>query len=290
MTAARVFTQVRDAIAHLNPHEVRNTADLPFTIQLFAASPEGYAELEAFFTASNSFSPARQVDTTAVVHRGGDNAAGTLIRIYGEGVPHGASDFAFHKADPQRVVCDILERHPDLNLSLAKRVAPFREPVAQDVIFAVSKENALFSVATAIPSIMPLVSLPWAVGEFASDTAFLTANQIRMAFMLAASSNRVVGYRQQKAEIASLFAGAFGWRALARELSGKIPFGGGIIPKAAIAFAGTYVVGASLERYYRVGYGYTPQERRDMYAQMLERGKEVATSLVRTHGPGREVR
>ena len=47
--------------------------------------------------------------------------------------------------------------------------------------------------------------------------------------------------------------GAFGWRALARELVGKIPMGGGLIPKAAIAYAGTRVVGLSLERLYRIG-------------------------------------
>jgi hypothetical protein len=99
--------------------------------------------------------------------------------------------------------------------------------------------------------------------------------------MLAAASDRKVGYREQRAEIASLFAGAFGWRAIARELAGKIPMGGGLIPKAAIAFAGTYVVGASLERYYRVGYGYTPEERRAAYDQALERGKEIAAGLVR---------
>ena len=130
------------------------------------------------------------------------------------------------------------------------------------------------------PGVMPLISAPWAVGEFASDTAVLTANQVRMAFMLAAASDRTVGYREQRAEIASLFAGAFGWRAIARELVGKIPFGGGLIPKAAVSFAGTYVIGISLERLYRVGYGLTPEERKQAYQRALERGKEIAASLV----------
>jgi hypothetical protein len=128
---------------------------------------------------------------------------------------------------------------------------------------------------------MPLLSVPWALGEFASDTAFLTGNQIRMAFMIAAASDRNVSFREQKAEIASLFAGAFGWRAIARELVSKIPFGAGVIPKAAVSFAGTYVVGASLDRLYRVGYGYSAVERRDAYEHALEKGKEVAAALVR---------
>ncbi len=68
----------------------------------------------------------------------------------------------------------------------------------------VAKENALFSLATALPDIVPFISLPWAVGEFASDTAFLTANQIRMAFLLAAANDRDVGYHEQRGEIASI--------------------------------------------------------------------------------------
>lgn len=282
--ATRVLLQVRDAIAHLNPKEVREDAARPFTMQIFAPGPEAYEELERFFEAAQTFSEARRAGMTSVVRRGSDFSQGTLIRVYDTGMPHGAEDFEFRRGDPTRVVCDILERHPELKLSLARQICPFREQVAKDIIWTVSKENALFSLATAIPSVMPLLSIPWAVGEFASDTAVLTANQIRMAFMLAAASDRTVGYREQRAEIASLFAGAFGWRALARELSGKIPMGGGLIPKAAISFAATYVIGASLERYYRVGYGYTAQERRDVYQQMLERGKEVAASLMRTYG------
>jgi uncharacterized protein (DUF697 family) len=157
---------------------------------------------------------------------------------------------------------------------------PFREEVSRRIIKKVAKENALFALATAVPDILPFVSLPWAAGEFASDTAVLTANQIRMAFLLAAASEHDFGYRQQKGEIASIVMGAFGWRAMARELVGKIPLGGGLIPKAAIAYAGTRVVGLSLERFYRLGAGFTRQERRSAYEEALERGRAVAASLL----------
>jgi hypothetical protein len=275
--------QVRDAIAHLNPHEVREDANLPFTIQLYADSPEAYRAMETYFAAREDCSAARQDEAAAVVRRGEQQESGTVIRIYDESMSHHESDFVFRQSRPEEAVEAIIERHPELSLALARKICPFRQPVANGIILQISKENALFSVATAIPSVVPLLSLPWAVGEFASDTAFLTANQIRMAFMLAAASDRTVGYKQQRAEIASLFAGAFGWRALARELAGKIPMGGGLIPKAAIAFAGTYVVGASLERYYRIGYGYTKEERKAVYSEMLERGKHVADAMVRAY-------
>ena len=51
-------------------------------------------------------------------------------------------------------------------------------------------------------------------------------------------------------------------RAIARELIGKVPFGGGLIPKAAIAYAATFALGLSMERLYRLGYGFTRDERR----------------------------
>ena len=287
MKAARVFMQVRDAVSHLNPKQVREDANRPFTVQLFAATPEAYQDMENWLAPPDAMSSARHVASNVVLHRGADYGAGTVIRVHDEGLPHDAADFVFRRSNPDEVVCDILGAHPELKLALARELPPFRPHVAKDVIWNVSKENALFSLATAIPSMMPLVSLPWAVGEFASDTAFLTANQIRMGFMLAAASNRTIGYKEQRAEIASMFAGAFGWRAIARELAGKIPMGGGLIPKAAISFAGTYVVGMSLERYYKLGYGYTPEERRAAYDEAFDRGKQIAADFVRTLGQKR---
>ena len=130
----------------------------------------------------------------------------------------------------------------------------FRKPVIDRVIHSVARENALFAVATALPNVVPnLLELPWAVGEFASDTAFLTINQVRMAFLIGAASDQEVGYMEQKGQIATIVGSAFGWRTLARELVGKIPLGGGLIPKGAIAYAGTYVVGKGLERINRFG-------------------------------------
>ena len=282
--ATRVFNQLRDAIAHLNPKQVREEAERPFTMQLFAPSPETYRAMESWFAPADSMTAARRAQTESVVRPGADYSNGTVIRVVHEDLPSQPGDFIFRPSDPERVICDILQQHPELKISLARRVYPFRTHVAKDIILSVAKENAMFSVATAVPSILPLISLPWAVGEFASDTAFLTANQIRMSFMLAAASDRTVGYREQKGEIASLFAGAFGWRAIARELAGKIPMGGGLIPKAGIAFAATYVVGASLERLYRAGYGYTESERNAVYAEALQHGKQIAAGIARSLG------
>ena len=281
MNATRLFSQFRTALSHLNPNEVRDLARKHVSVDLVASSPRVQEEMANYFAPARRTGNPADVQLAGLVHRAGETPA--LIRIYEEGVPHEPGAFVYQRARPDKVVCEILERHPELKLALAREYTAFRKPVSDDIIFNVSKENAMFSVATSVPALMPVLALPWAVGEFASDTAFLTMNQIRMAFMLAAANDRTIGYREQRSEIASLFAGAFGWRAIARELIGVIPMGGGIIPKAGIAFAGTYVVGASLERLYRVGYGMTPDERKQAYQDALDKGKQIAANLLNAY-------
>lgn len=194
----------------------------------------------------------------------------------------GEDAFAFDPVDPDRLVHHVLDVREEYALALARLFPPFRQAVAHRAIHKTSKENALFSLLTALPNIVPsLAELPWAVGEFASDTAVLTANQIHLAFVLAGASGRPIGFREQRSEIGSILAGAWGWRTVARQLVGKVPFGGGLIPKAAIAFAGSYVVGLTLERIYRIGYGLSEDERATAYEEALGRGKEVAGMLLK---------
>jgi len=279
------MTMLRDikrAVSNLSPHEVRQTADRRLALGLVATSAAGYAAIENFL-APPELSGERRAEVLSMMHRASDPGIPDRfdLVLYEHRLPRAENAFTFYSHDPARTVKEILSDRSELGLALARHFLPFRRPVIDEVMFSVSKENALFSLASALPNIVPsMIELPWAIGEFASDTAFLTMNQIRMAFLIAAASDSVIGYREQKAEIASIVTGAFGFRAIARELVGKIPFGGGLIPKAAVAFAGTYVMGLSLERYHRVGYGLTRDERRREYEQALSHGRSVAEVLL----------
>jgi hypothetical protein len=276
---------LKGAIANLNPVEVRQQAERPVRVGILAATELSYFQMESYF-APASFSDDRRIEMHPVLSRietpeiaGPRRAYDIEIHTENAGDPEGS--FLFHFSNPERTVQDIIAARPDLSLPLARSLEPFRKPVCDQIIHSVSKENALFSLATALPDIIPLLSLTWAAGEFASDTAVLTANQVRMAFLLGAANDRVPGYREQKAEIASIIGGAFGWRSLSRELVSKIPWGGGLIPKAAIAYAGTWVVGRSLERYYRLGYGLSRAERHAAYEKALDRGKKFAQTFLK---------
>ena len=264
-------------------------AERPVTVGLIAASAESLGQMETYL-APPHLSPDRRAQSVRMLIRGGGPECD--IEIYESSLLRPARAFSFDPEAPDDCVRRILRAREDLMLPLARTLYPFRQPAAHRIIRSIAKENALFCLATALPDVVPgLAWIPWAIGEFGSDAAFLTANQIRMAFYLAAASDRPVSYREQRHEIASMVAGAFGWRALARELIGKVPFGGGLIPKAGIAYAGTFAVGVSLERLYRMGYGFTREERKAVYEEAYEHGRQIAGMLLdglRRRGKGKD--
>jgi hypothetical protein len=273
---------IRSALANLDPDHVRNAAERPLRVALAGGSSDQLAAIEDYLVPA-CVSREKRIEVAQSLFRHGDPGSPQDydITLAVNGEPSGGDTFAFDFRDPQRTLREILAARQDLGLALARSFPPFRQPMVERIIHMVCRENALFAVATALPNFVPSIfELPWAAGEFASDTVVLTMNQIRMAFLIAGASDSDIGYREQKGEIASIITGAFGWRTIARELSGKIPYGGGLLPKGAIAWAGTYVVGLSLERFHRIGYGLSRAERREAYQVALERGRGVVQALI----------
>jgi len=273
----KLLRQVRSAFSLLNPEEVRRVAMQPINIGLVAASPAMYAAMEDFLLPAG-VSHQERVRAMERIHRAGDPGAPRKfdLVLYDSSLPCPPQCIPFDPAVPESAIDEVLRTRDELSLPLARVFPAFRKPVVDQIVNAVSRENALFAVATAVPNIVPsFIELPWAVSEFASDTAFLTLNQIRMAFLIAGACGGPIGFSEQKAEVTSIVAGAFGWRTLARELAGKVPLGAGLIPKGAIAFAGTYVVGKGITHLRRVGRGYTPAERAAAYSEGLQKGRTI---------------
>jgi hypothetical protein len=275
--------QAKSALSLLSPDEVRKRAEHPLVVGLVAADGAAYADMEDFLTPA-AVSHDQRMQVMQSVYRACDPGIPERydLVLYEQGLPCPATAFTFFRGDPGRTVEEIVKARDDLGLALARSFYPFRKPVVDRIVTSVARENAIFAVASALPNVVPSVlELPFAIGEFASDTAFITMNQVRMAFLVAAASDKKVGYNEQLAELLSIAAGAFGWRALARELVGFIPLGGGLIPKGAIAFAATYVLGKGLEHFHGVGYGYTRQQRRDAYQVAYDRGKDLVGAVLR---------
>jgi uncharacterized protein (DUF697 family) len=276
----KVLKQARAAMALLSPEDILKSAHRPLHIGLVASSAVAYAEMEDFLLPL-TLPLEERTYLLDKVHRVTDGSVPESVDLilFEDGIQASKGTYTFYRRNPAATVAEILHGNEDIALPLARQFPAFRAKVVERTILAVASENALFAVATALPDVIPsLIELPWALGEFASDTVFLTGNQIRMAFLIAAAYGREVGYLDQKGAIVSIAAGAFGWRALARELVGKIPLGGGLIPKGAIAYAGTYAVGKALELFYS-GNG-TPSrgQRRTLYREGLQRGREISAA------------
>jgi hypothetical protein len=112
------------------------------------------------------------------------------VVLYEPGVVDPDGGYTFDPNDTDSWTGAILHDHDDLALALANQFpAAFRARVVGRTIHEIARENAIFALATAMPNVVPnFIELPWAFGEFASDTTFLTANQVRMAFLIAAAS------------------------------------------------------------------------------------------------------
>jgi hypothetical protein len=275
-----VLKDIQKIYAGLNAEEVRRAAYRDLNVGILAATTAALQEMEQFLAPTWLPEPERAEALRAIHPIDGVDTLRFDFVLCQPGLAVPANGFVF-SSDQHLLAQTIASKHKDLELSLARQFPLFRRPVSDRIIQRVARENAMFALATALPNVIPsVVDVPWAVGEFATDTAFLTMNQIRMALLMAAIHGRDVGYGDQKAQIGVIVAGAFGWRALARELIGKIPLGGGLIPKAAVAFAGTYVVGLGLEKINRTGRGLSKRERKDAYVDALAKGKNVVEELA----------
>ncbi len=277
----KVLKQARAAFSLLSAGEILQQAESPVHIGLVADSSGAYAEMEDFLVPSTS---PRQEWRRRIgqVHRANDPdvPAKVDIVLYEPGLPCPEGAYTYHRGHAEDTCAEILHDKKDLDLALGRQFLPFRRLVVERIIHIVSQENALFAVATAVPNIVPnLIELPWVVGEFASDTAFLTVNQVRMAFQIAAACGKEPGLGRQKGAVLTIAAGAFGWRALARELVGHIPLGGGLIPKGAIAYAGTYLAGKGLEYFHVHDGAPTPAQREQLYREGLDRGRSFAKTV-----------
>jgi RNase P subunit RPR2 len=86
-------------------------------------------------------------------------------------------------------------------------------------------------------------------------------------------------WQEHMAEFGSVIGGGFLWRQIARQFVGLIPVLG-IVPKVAVAYAGTYVVGNTVLQWYLTGRHITRAQVRELYRGALEQGKMAAKRLI----------
>ena len=191
------------------------------------------------------------------------------------GVPPGERLALAVATDPEHLSRELIPKMAQAldtrALAMARALPGTREAVAQTLIYDSSKANAQFALVSSLPANIPLVGT---LAALSADTIVLTKNQALLVFKLAAIHGRALDSKLQlAAEIAPVVGAAFVWRSAARALIGLLPGIVSAVPKAAIAFAGTYVVGQSAHYYYR--WGRRPRR------ETLERFSRDAARMVR---------
>ncbi len=280
------------AVRQLNPHSALRDAERGFNLAVVGANlDESQALARHLLGETPDYESALSVKAYALplVSPAADEVtrADTVIATVAAStpVPPCRGALVWDPAEPAKSAKTVSSRiAPDLRLSFARSLPGLRNEIARQIVREVCKENAVFVIATALGDVVPSVFSPLlGIAQAASDTAFLTANQVRMAFLLGGAYSREVGYSAQWREIASIVGASFGWRAIARELVAKIPFGGGLVPKGAISYAGTAAVGEGLIFYYTTGRHMTKVEMKQAFGRYYSEALTSVRALVGKH-------
>lgn len=164
---------------------------------------------------------------------------------------------------------------PDQLLALGRNFPLFRVPIAHHLINETSFTNATYALSSGLAAIVPVFNIPLNV----ADMVVLSKAQAFMVYRLGLALGLSTEWQDYVSEFGSVLGGGFLWRQLARSLVGLIP-AWGIVPKVAIAYAGTYVVGNVVLQWYLTGRHITKKQMRELYSQAFARGKIFARYLA----------
>lgn len=193
-----------------------------------------------------------------------------------------AVGYAVHIAQPTSIqAADILakavlERLPDdLHLAAARSLPGLRPIYAKELIAATSFSNASYSLASGLPEQIPVLNVPFV----AADLLVLTKNQAILVYKLALAYGAAPDFQARLREIVPVIGGAFLWRQAARSLIGLIPVWG-LLPKVAVAYAGTYTTGIAAWRWYENGEMVSSDQIKRITEEAITLGRSRAAEMI----------
>jgi uncharacterized protein (DUF697 family) len=174
-----------------------------------------------------------------------------------------------------------------IEVAVGRRLPALRDTVAAKLTRDAAMAALKMAGASAVIDHVPVLGI--VLGAFASgaDMFAITGIQMNLMLNIGATYGRDPDLGQMW-ELLPVVGGGFGWRALARELSGFIPVGGVFI-KAAIAYAGTIVVGEGVAFFYRNGRQMNAQDAAVVYdeakASAMTFARDILAKLRNGGGP-----
>ncbi len=195
------------------------------------------------------------------------------------GTPWANDRVAFGSAiDPESLKTEFVPRVLEAvqnHLALARRYPIFRLAVAREVINDTSFANSTYSLGTGLAEVIPALDIPFNV----ADMVVLTKNQAIMVYKLGLALGLPPRWQDHVTQLGGVVGAGFVWRQVARQLVGLIPVWG-ILPKVAVAYAGTFAVGEAVIYWYQTGHKISAQSMRQVYANALMLGRQVAQGLL----------
>lgn len=171
------------------------------------------------------------------------------------------------------VIADSLPE--DLRIAAARQLPGLRDSIGRWLVGDVSFSNASFALTSGLPEMVPLLNIPLN----AADMLVLTKNQALLVYKLALAFGAPPDFQAQMREVLPVIGSGFMWRQMARQLVGLIP-GFGILPKVAVAYAGTYATGHAAVLWYRNGERLSGDAVNNLYKQAIQIGRERARELL----------
>ena len=175
----------------------------------------------------------------------------------------------------QTFVPAVIKLVPDQGMALARQFPLFRAAVAHELLADTCFSNAAYALSTGVAEIVPIFDIPLNI----ADMFVLTKAQAFLVYKLGLALGLSTRWQDYVAEFGSVLGGGFLWRQIARSLIGLIP-AWGIVPKVAVAYAGTYVVGNVVYQWYLTGRHISTKQMRQLYVQAFARGKNLAQGMA----------
>jgi uncharacterized protein (DUF697 family) len=261
----------------------------PLHFTTFAVAAEEFRAADLLLVLLDARTALHREDVTAL-NRLADSGIPMVIVIgYAEMPPDlGAARPAFAYArivalpdveapDAGRRLADALvERLPsERQLAAARRLPGIRAVITRELINNTSFSNASYALASAIPEQIPILSVPFAV----ADILVLTKNQALLVYKLALAHGAPPEFQARIREVLPVIGGAYLWRQIARTLVGLVPIWG-IVPKVAIAYAGTYATGIAAWRWFADGELVSSARMRQIVQEAMVVGRERAQAMI----------
>jgi len=171
-----------------------------------------------------------------------------------------------------------------LRLAMAHRFPVLRGAISEDMIREAAFANAQFALLSSLPALIPV--LGFVLGGVA-DILVLTKNQAMLTFKLAAIYDRNVHDRMGIfKEIMPVIGSAFLWRTAARTAVSLAPAPIAALPRTAIAFGGTYLMGQSARYFYERGDHPPPESVKAFQTEARALYRRVNDQLKQRFGRG----